>query len=81
MEAAPGFEPGYRGFADLCLATWLCRQISWNLRMCKKMERETGFEPATLALARRCSTSELFPRSFIIVATNRACVKSKKRFD
>ena len=26
------------------------------------MERETGFEPATLALARRCSTAELFPR-------------------
>ena len=25
------------------------------------MERETGFEPATLALARRCSTTELFP--------------------
>ena len=25
------------------------------------MERETGFEPATLALARRCSTAELFP--------------------
>ena len=33
--------------------------------MCKclrKLERETGFEPATLALARRCSTTELFPR-------------------
>src|SRR5437763_457627 len=28
-----------------------------------KMERETGFEPATLALARRCSTTELFPLS------------------
>ena len=27
----------------------------------EKMERETGFEPATLALARRCSTTELFP--------------------
>ncbi len=26
-----------------------------------EMERETGFEPATLALARRCSTTELFP--------------------
>ena len=25
------------------------------------VERETGFEPATLALARRCSTTELFP--------------------
>ena len=27
----------------------------------KRLERETGFEPATLALARRCSTTELFP--------------------
>lgn len=26
------------------------------------MERETGFEPATLALARQCSTTELFPQ-------------------
>ncbi len=26
-----------------------------------ELERETGFEPATLALARRCSTTELFP--------------------
>lgn len=27
-----------------------------------KMEREKGFEPSTLALARRCSTTELFPQ-------------------
>ena len=27
------------------------------------MERETGFEPATLALARQCSTTELFPHN------------------
>ena len=27
----------------------------------KKMERKTRFELATLALARRCSTTELFP--------------------
>ena len=25
------------------------------------LEREKGFEPSTLALARRCSTTELFP--------------------
>ena len=25
LEAAPGFEPGIRGFADRCLTTWLCR--------------------------------------------------------
>ena len=26
MEAAPGFEPGDKGFAVLCLTTWLCRR-------------------------------------------------------
>ncbi len=35
---------GDKDFADPCLTTWLCRQ--------KKMERETGFEPATSTLAR-----------------------------
>ena len=25
-KAAPGFEPGNGGFADLCLTTWLCRR-------------------------------------------------------
>ncbi len=24
-KAAPGFEPGNGGFADLCLSAWLCR--------------------------------------------------------
>jgi hypothetical protein len=53
MEAASGFEPENNGFADRCLTTWLCRH--------KKMERETGFEPATSTLARLHSTTELFP--------------------
>ncbi len=26
LKAAPGFEPGDKGFADLCLTTWLCRR-------------------------------------------------------
>ena len=26
MEAAPGFEPGDKGFAVLCLTAWLCRR-------------------------------------------------------
>ena len=32
-----------------------------EMEVVEKLERETGFEPATLALARRCSTTELFP--------------------
>ncbi len=31
VKAAPGFEPGNGGFADLCLTTWLCRQRSWDV--------------------------------------------------
>ena len=43
------------------------------------MERETGFEPATLALARRCSTTELFPHPPTEEAGfYRPCVKTVK---
>jgi hypothetical protein len=86
LEAAPGFEPGNRGFADRCLTTWLCRlkkclkcakmpQVPKIERLkrllqfpaSEKMERETGFEPATSTLARLHSTAELFPLNFVIV--------------
>ena len=43
---------GDEGFADPCLTSWRRR----------RMERETGFEPATFSLARRCSTPEPLPR-------------------
>ena len=44
------------------------------------MERETGFEPATPALARQCSTTELFPQTQLDptnqnVAAKSCCVK------
>src|SRR5262245_25197765 len=49
-----------KGFADLCLTTWLRRRPL----VCtgeRRVERETGFEPATSTLARSHSTTELFP--------------------
>ena len=45
---------GDKGVADPCLTAWLCRL--------SKMERKTGFEPATPTLARSYSTTELLPQ-------------------
>ena len=61
MEAATRFELVNSGFADRCLTPWLCRLFL------NKVERETGFEPATSTLARSHSTTELFPLIFIII--------------
>jgi hypothetical protein len=84
LEAAIGIEPMNKGFADLCLTTWLRRHKGRIKDEGGKMkqpllespeafvlhppafildfvERETRFELATLALARRCSTTELLP--------------------
>src|SRR5947209_17481069 len=66
-----------KGFADLCLTTWLRRHKARvkdeGGRMRRRAfilhpsafvlsKRETGFEPATSTLARSHSTAELLPR-------------------
>ena len=53
LEATPGIEPGIRVLQTLALPLGHVATFP--------MERKTGFEPATLALARRCSTTELLP--------------------
>ncbi len=57
MEAASGFEPLNRGFADLRLGhlatpPYLLKRDEGGLSSPLSMERETGFEPATPTLAR-----------------------------
>ena len=59
MEAAPGFEPGVKVLQTSALPLGYAAQL-WKL-LNLSMERKTGFEPATLALARRCSTPEPRP--------------------
>ncbi len=77
MEAASRFELENRGFADLCLTTWLCR-LYFN---CKKfVERETRFELATSTLARLHSTAELLPLNGIrFLSHGGESVKAKKK--
>ena len=45
-------------------AEGLLRGESWQVWE-EAMERKTGFEPVTLSLARRCSTSEPLPQCLI----------------
>ena len=47
MEAAPGVEPGDKGFAILCLTAWLCRHVkasaylnTWNSIMKDKTTQD-----------------------------------------
>ena len=60
MEAAPGFEPGITVLQTVALPLGYAAARG-NLIRNERMERETGFEPATPTLARLCSTTELFP--------------------
>lgn len=56
LEATGGFEPPDEGFADPCLTTWPRRPgfggdpSKDGYSKFERMERETGFEPATFSL-------------------------------
>ena len=39
VEATPRFELGNKGFADLCLTTWLCRHILFNRIVSRRIEK------------------------------------------
>jgi hypothetical protein len=54
LEAPPRLELGVELLQSSALP------LGYGART--KMERKTGFEPATFSLATRCSTTELFPR-------------------
>jgi hypothetical protein len=46
------------------------------------LERETGLEPATLALARRCSTTELLPLNYLLsISAGGGRVNSTRRME
>ena len=63
LEARPGIEPGIRVLQTLALPLGHLALSS--------LERKTGFEPATLALARRCSTTEPLPLEYGAAGQNR----------
>jgi hypothetical protein len=64
MEAPPGFEPGMEVLQTSALPLGYGAGTTdgeYLKRGRRRLERETGFEPATSTLARSHSTTELFP--------------------
>src|SRR5689334_3949358 len=83
-----------KGFADLCLTTWLRRPEGCQTRRrrhlsnfpasrcrlrLKTLERETGFEPATSTLARSHSTAELLPLRKCYISQPLANLSTRRR--
>src|SRR3972149_10417416 len=63
VEAAPGFEPGNRGFADPCLASWLRRLARASTR-CRCTDAPAGKWYATLfqSVNQRPPAAPVIPR-------------------
>ena len=62
MEATPGFEPGNKGFADLCLTAWLWRHmLSSDFSLLDLLARVEGFEPSHDGIRIRCLTAWRYP--------------------
>jgi hypothetical protein len=68
-EATSGFEPLVQLLQSRALPLG---DVAWNGR-----ERETGIEPATFSLARRCSTTEPLPHNSCF---RKSKVPHQKRF-
>ena len=65
MEATPRFELGNKGFADLCLTTWLCRHYFFSFPdesgKLIELARVEGFEPSHDGIRIRCLTAWRYP--------------------
>jgi hypothetical protein len=59
LEGVPGFEPGNKGFADLCLTTWLYSH----------MGRSMGIEPTSVGATIRCVNHFATTAMFILAGT------------
>ena len=68
MEAPPGFEPGNKGFADLCLTAWLWRHMmSSDFSLLDLLARVEGFEPSHDGIRIRCLTAWRYPIAYYLI--------------
>src|SRR5262249_5989151 len=66
LEARGGIEPPSKGFADLCLTTWLPRHLGWKLLLYDTARTLKGLHNWQAIMGRACHYA--FP--FVIVRTS-----------